>query len=257
MVTDTRIERIALFGLPGAAAAYVALLAIAQWPRYWLWIAPEQTPMTWLESVLLVLCAAVCLLLAAAARFRGERAGFRWLVLAAGFGFLALDERFALHERLRDGYLAPRDIAPPFLPWVAAGDFLLLGYGVVALALLPVVLRGFAGHPRARGLLLAGAGLAALAVAGDSLNVHAMSQTMEIREQTAEEIVELAGCTCLLLAVWLRFLPVLAFSPAAGPQAHAGSLHEEPDAEIQQPPASVRTEPEPGNLTPADRTENG
>lgn len=205
-----RVERLVLGGVPAVAGAFVCLLAVAKWPRYWEWIAPEQSPMTWLESVLLVLCAVIALLLAASRYLRTEPGAKLWLVPAAGFGYLALDERFALHERVRDGYLAPRGVAPSFLPWVAPGDFILLVYGVVGLALLPFVLRVFRGDRRCLALLIAGVVLAALAVAGDSLNVHTMPRAMEIREQTAEEVVELAGSVCFLLALWLKLVPALA-----------------------------------------------
>lgn len=67
-------------------------------------------------------------------------------------------------------------------------------------------------------MFLAGVVLAALAVAGDSFDVQAMSTAMEIRVQTAEEIVELGSTTCFLLAMWLRLVPVL------GP-GHGGYVH--------------------------------
>src|SRR5918995_4015904 len=95
------------------------LLMVARWPSWWSWIAPEQTPMTWLQSVVLVLAAAGSMLIAYVLRLSGTRRVTAWWVLAAGFGGLAFDERFAIHERVRDGVLAPRDITVPFLPWVA------------------------------------------------------------------------------------------------------------------------------------------
>lgn len=251
MRTQPRIERLVLLGLPAAAVTYVALLAVAQWPEYWTWIAPEQTPMTWLESVLLVLCAVVSLLLAAAAALRGRPGALPWLVLAAGFGFLALDERFALHERVRDGYLAPRGVAPPFLPWVAPGDFLLLGYALLGLAILPFVLRAFRGDPRARRLVFAGAAFAVVAVVSDSFNVHTMSLATEIRQQTSEEVVELASSVCFLLAMWLRLVPVLAGEAVA--DASGGGVEEvvervgpEAQTEAETPGRPQEKQAEPG-----------
>lgn len=211
-----KVERAVLVGVPAAVGGFVVLLAAARWPEYWAWIAPEQTPTTWLSSTILMLSSAGALLLAASRRMRGHEGAARWLVLGIGFGCLALDERFALHERVRDGYLAPRDLSVPFLPWVAPGDFLLLGYAVVGLAVLPLVLRCFSSDARARRLVLTGVALAAAAVVVDSFDVAAMSTVMEIRAQTAEEIVELASTTCFLLAVWLRLVPVL----GAGDTAH-------------------------------------
>ena len=45
--------------------------------------------------------------------------GRPWQLPAVGFAAPAVDERFAPHEQLRDGVLAPRGISVPFLPWVA------------------------------------------------------------------------------------------------------------------------------------------
>ncbi len=59
-----------------------------------------------------------------------------WQLLAVGFAAPAVDERFALHERLRDAVLAPRGISVPFLPWVAPGDFLVMLIAVTRLTVL-------------------------------------------------------------------------------------------------------------------------
>jgi hypothetical protein len=194
------------------------LLAGARWPSWWSWIAPEQSPMTWLQSVVLMLAAAVSLLIAHVIAMAGEppasgtstaRDRTAWWVLAAGFGALAVDERFALHERVRDGVLAPRDITVPFLPWVAAGDFLLLMAALVGLALLPMVWRALAVDAAARTALAVGVGLAALAVGMDSIDPATWTPRAERVQQTAEEVVEWAGGLALVAAVTLRLLGLL------------------------------------------------
>lgn len=209
-------------------------LAVARYPSWWAWIAMEATPMTWLQSVVLVVAAVgaglvahVLALLHRPAAGPARSAARTWLLLAAGFGALAIDERFALHERLRDGVLAPRGITVPFLPWVAPGDFLILAVAAVGLAVLPMVWRAVRPDPAAGRALLLGVVLAAVAVASDSVDPSTWSVAGERVQQSLEEVVELASGLALLAAVWLRLLgllePVLATATVGLPSAGAGS----------------------------------
>ena len=182
------------------------ILAGARWPLWWTDIAPEQTPMTWLQSVVLVVAAVAAALAEVAARVRGIDTHRRWLIVVAGFSLLAVDERFAIHERVRDGVLAPRGISVPFLPWVAPGDFLLLGLAVVGVTMLPVVLRLFQPDPWAMRAVVAGVVIAAVAVGVDSINPASWTVAQERLQQTLEECVELASGLSLLTAVLLRLL---------------------------------------------------
>lgn len=185
------------------------LLMAARWPSWWSWIAPEQTPMTWLQSVTLVLGAAGAVLVAFIQRLSGGRTVTAWWVLAAGFAVLAFDERFAVHERVRDRVLAPRGVAVPFLPWVAPGDFLLVAVGLVGLALLPMVWRALRVDRGASTALSIGVGLAVVAVGMDSIDPSTWTTQAERIEQTAEEMVELASALALLAAVALRLFGLL------------------------------------------------
>lgn len=185
-----------------AVLLFTVGMIAAGWPRYWIYVAAETTPQGWLESVLLVLAAAVAALNAFAAsleRGNGSAFGGRsreagnsaldsnearktaqdshheagemapdalssgrrrrggslpaarsgtgaarlsawiarhgawgWTITAAAFAWLALDERFALHERLRDRYLKQTGIR--LLPWMEAGDWLIPLYAVCGLA---------------------------------------------------------------------------------------------------------------------------
>jgi hypothetical protein len=191
------------------------LLMAARWPSWWSWIAPEQTPMTWLQSVVLVVGAAGSLLVGYILRLSGARTVIAWWVLAIGFGVLAFDERFAVHERVRDGVLAPRGVTIPLLPWVAPGDFLLLLVGLVGLALLPMVWRALRTDRGASIALFIGVGLAMVAVAMDSIDPSTWTTQAERVEQTAEEMVELASGFALFAAIALRMLGLLdAVQPA-------------------------------------------
>ena len=191
------------------------VLAVVRWPRYWVWIAPEESPMTWLESVVLVLCAAICLLVAhvwrssavPGRRWRDPSTG--WAVLAVGFAGLAFDERFSVHERVRDGYLAPHGVRIPFLPWVAPGDFLLMLVALVGLAMLPLVWACFRGDRLAEVLLVTGIGLALVAVGLDSIDPSSWTVGQERVQQSLEEVIELGSGLAFLGAAVVRLLDVL------------------------------------------------
>ena len=243
-----RARRRLALGLVAAGIVTPLLLAAARWPRYWLWIASEQTPMTWVQSVVLVLAGASALLVAVVLGLRREpqRERLSWLVLAGGFVGLALDERFAVHERIRDGVLAPRGIRIPLLTWIAPGDFLVLLLGLGGLAFLPVVLRLLSCDRTARRLLLAGAALAVVAVGVDSINPETWSISAERLQQSLEEVVELAAGLCLLGAVLLRLLALV--SPAAAQGAGVSGT-----AAVQQEPAPACVQ----NEVPALAQEGG
>lgn len=188
-----------------AAVTVPAVLAAAAWPRWWSQIAPEQSAMTWLQSVVLAVAAVIAALLAAAEPRRARL----WLILAAGFAVLTMDERFALHERLRDQILAPQDIAVPFLPWVAPGDFVLLACGTAGLLLLPRILPLFTADRNATRILFLGVALAVVAVGVDSVDPATWSPAQERIQQSLEECVELASDLSLLTALLLRLLATM------------------------------------------------
>ena len=155
------------------------VLAAARWPSYWLWIASEQTPMTWLQSVVLVLAAATCALAAA-----------------------------TLH--LRAGH-------PPAVPAVGRpGRHPRLLVALAGLSVLPLVLR--AGPDRsARRLFLVGTALALVSVAVARVDPSTWTLAQERLQQSLEEVVELAAGLYLLGAVVLRLLGLLAPADPAVP----------------------------------------
>lgn len=218
-------------------------LAAARAPRWWLWIASESTPMTWLQSVVLIGCAGLALLHAALIDLRGPVPDVRatpgrqrgtWLLVAAGFGALALDERFALHERLRDRVLAPRGIRLPFADWMAPGDFILLAVLSVGLFALPALYRQLRADRTALRLFGLGLSLTVAALLADSFDPAKMSLGVERLEQTLEECVELCAALSYLTAL---LLPLLArFTPPDTPLS---------DAALDQPQPEPRQEEHP------------
>lgn len=221
---STRLHVVVALTVVWVAAPLV--LAAFRWPRYWVWIASEESPMTWLESVVLVLCAASCLLVAYVTRLssgpvhrlRWRDPATAWAVLALGFSGLAFDERFSVHERIRDSYLAPRGVRIPFLPWVAPGDFLLLLVAVVGLAILPLVWACFRGDRLAVVLMITGIGLALVAVALDSIDPSSWTVGQERVQQSLEEVIELGSGLSFLGAAVVRLLDLLRLraAPSSG-----------------------------------------
>ena len=201
--------RVVLAFLVAAAVLVPALLFVARHPRWWEWIAPEQTPMTWFQSVTLVVAAVISGLAWYVSRLtrRTPRLGFA--LLALGFAMLAFDERFAIHERVRDTYLAPRDVRLPLLTWVGPGDFLILIVAVVGLALIPLVVRALGRDRRVLVHFALGVLLSVVAVGMDSIDPSTWSIEAERMQQTLEECIEFWAGLNFLGAVTVALLGML------------------------------------------------
>lgn len=181
----------------------------AQWPRYWVWVAPERTPLAFLEALLLFSAALLSGLLAllAALEERPPRERRVWALGVLGFALLGADERFALHERLRDNFLADVGVA---LPWGAPGDYVLLLYLAVALVLLPRFVTLLRGDRLALGMFAAGVALSAIVLVADSFDVQAMALATERLEQSLEEVLEAVAGSLLAGALLVYFAEKLA-----------------------------------------------
>lgn len=193
-------ERLLLFALWAAVALFAVAMVAAGWPRYWRFVAAETTPLAWLESILLVLTAFVAGIIAFVRGFVGgsRRVIWGWIALAAGFAALALDERFALHERIRDRMLKPTGIK--LLPWMEAGDWLIPLYMLCGLAAAWGIWRLVHISEVARRFFIAALLLSACAAAMDTIDVRSLSQGMERLLQSVEEGVETAAMTSFLSA---------------------------------------------------------
>jgi len=197
-------------------AALVGVFVIGRWPEYWKWIASEDTPMTSLEVAVLYTTALACWGAAATCHLRGLRAdGARWVLLGAGFFWLCLDDRFAIHERIRDGFLAPRGVSIPFLP-VGPGDFILLIYMAIGLASLAWLLPLWRRHRQARRHFVAGVAVAAVAVLMDAYDIHGFGLEFQRLEQTVEECLELAAQVLFLQGVLMAWLEAVVFAGRDG-----------------------------------------
>ena len=203
-----------------AAGSWVGCLAWARYPRWWDWINTEGSPMTWAQSVVIWSTGLLCLLVAWARWDRQRGAGASvWAVVGSGFLFLALDERFHLHESLRDRVLAPRGIAIPGVPWVAPGDFLLLGYAVAGALLLPAFLRAMGDRPTSRRWFWVGAVVAGAAVVLDAIDPQGNDGQIRIRSQFVEELLEFGAQICFFNGALWMLARSLHDSPGVSPSA--------------------------------------
>lgn len=204
--TARRLRRTLLLASSLLPLSMTAIFIAARWPEYWKWIASENTPMTSLEVAVMYTCALAAWAAAAMHHLRGAAdPARRWLVLGGGFLFLCLDDRFAIHERIRDQWLAPHGISLPFLP-LGPGDFVLLVYMLGGLCLLPGLLTLWRQHPAARRHFLAGVGVAALAVLVDAYDIHRLDLDLQRLMQTIEECLELVAQVLFLQGILLAWL---------------------------------------------------
>lgn len=185
------------------SALFTAVLIAVPYPEYWKYTIAELGPMTWFESLLLFFSAVLAFLCAGLDYVRGKNRGaLMWALLASGFLVLCADERFAVHERVRDNILAPNNIRLIFF-WVSPGDIVLLILALAGLIFLFFLIRQFRERTAAMRVFLAAAAVSAVAVIIDSFDFTQMT-VQELRlEQFIEEMVE---TTAMLLYVTSMYL---------------------------------------------------
>jgi hypothetical protein len=202
--------RLLLAVLWAAVLFAICLFVAASWPNYWVFIAAETTPLAWLESLLLMLTACIAALNAFVVYAAGsfdQRMKWGWLVVAAGFAWLGLDERFAVHERIRDLWLKPTGIR--LLPWMEAGDLLIPVYTVCGLAISSGIWLMLGTKPRVRLWFIVSLALSAAAAGLDTIDVRSLNLSQERLLQSIEEVIEtlsMTGYLSVFLSVWTGLL---------------------------------------------------
>jgi hypothetical protein len=185
------------------SAAFIAVLIVFSYPEYWRYVIEELGPMTWFESLLLFLTAILAFLCAGIDYVRGKgRHAFLWALLAAGFLALCADERFAIHERIRDNILAPNNIKLIFF-WVSPGDITLLLAMIVGLVFLFFIIGRFRERKAAMIVFLLAVAISAAAVISDSFDFTQMTVDELRLEQFAEELVETSAMLLYATSVYL------------------------------------------------------
>lgn len=199
-----------------ANIVFVLVAIFAGWPEWWIHINYEQSHLTWFSSTQLLAIATCSLMIATTCRLptphmqaHRTQAGL-WFALAGGFTYLALDEKFQIHERLREGIFKPHAIGTA-LPIIAPGDFLFLIYAVVGLAVGRKLLATLAEDRASRGLFLAALVASIAAVALDAFDIHSVALPTARALQFTEEMFETAAQAFFLTSFMMRL------SSLAGP----------------------------------------
>jgi len=205
------IEKTVLILLSVFPVLFVGVLFIAQYPEWWKWIIFERTPMTWMESVILYTCAIAALGCASLTWLKNEpKQSKLWVVLGMAFFYLSLDERFAIHERIRDNMLAPNEVQLPIFFWTDYGDFILLIFLVIGFIVLPFMLALFKQRKAAFYCFISALFFSTIAVIMDSIEVKMMTMEIQRMAQFIEEILETVGMLLFLSTFFLMFVHHLA-----------------------------------------------
>lgn len=170
---------------------FIALLVISKWPKWWEYIIFERTPMTWLESILLFLCAITafsCGMLTYISK--NSKQSSLWLIISTGFILLTLDERFAIHERIRDSILAPRGVKLSIFAWTSPGDFILLIVCIISLCFVPFIYKLFEQRKASLILFISAFIVTIVAIVFDSIEWKESIMEIQRIEQFLEEILE-------------------------------------------------------------------
>ncbi|MAX65759.1 MAG: hypothetical protein CME66_02385 [Halobacteriovoraceae bacterium] len=118
---------------------FIVLCILAGGERYWDHISYEHSHLTWLSSLQLFFIGTTCLTIWIGKSnnrldLKKLKQFWLWPFLGFSFIFLSLDEKFQIHERLREGVFKPNHIGTN-LPGIGAGDFLHILFAVIGLAL--------------------------------------------------------------------------------------------------------------------------
>jgi uncharacterized membrane protein len=160
---------------------------------YWSYVIYEKSPFGWYEALLLFLCfvfAGYNLFLVYTAE---RRVNVPWLILSAGFFYLTLDEKFALHESIRENFFKSNDITLDIFFWTEKGDYVLLLLMAAGLFMLPFILKELKKNAKSFIFFIIAVIFGAAAVLTDSADLSLFSADTQKILQYAEEIFETAS----------------------------------------------------------------
>ena len=202
-----------------------ALVSVLENRPHWAAYRGEFGATEWFSSLQLLVIAAVAWVMYGVRGARDSKDGPRWIwaVLAAGFAVLALDERFDIHEALRDFVLQPLGVLTN-TAWIKPGDVGLLLFVIAAIALSRWVLMELKPRRVAVWLYVAGLAVALVAAVLDAVPdaVLASWPAPGFWDYTAEEVgevwAEMLFLGAFLLALDRRLADLVhRADPAKGP----------------------------------------
>lgn len=166
--------------------------------EYWRYIIYEKSPMGYYEATVLFLCFGLSLINCIKYYKDNNKINIRRAVIVAGFFYLFLDEKFAIHEYIREQILKPNKIKIDILYWMEPGDYALLGVLILGLITAIFLLKELKKNKRGFIFFIIGVLFSIMAVLDDSLNLKGMNIEIQKMIQYAEEIIETCGMICFL-----------------------------------------------------------
>lgn len=193
------------------AAVFICILflTVISFPDYWKNIIYERSPLTWVESLILFSCSLVTFFNFLFLKKQSVKLPIIWLLLSCVFMYLSLDERFMIHEGIREKILKPNHIQFNFLFWVEKGDYVLFVFMAAGISLLPFILKELRSNKSAFLFYITGMIFSAFAVLTDSIDLHGKNLQMQFLIQYAEEMLETSGMLCFLNSFTAKFFEIL------------------------------------------------
>lgn len=185
---------------------FIVLCSVIKLPDWWSYVIFESSPMTWFESVILFTCAMFAFLSAVFSYLQDEKKQYMLFgALGVFFIGLSLDERFALHERIRTMIQASRIKKSPLFFWTDPGDFILITLLFTSLLFLPLYFNIFKQRKSSLLLFLTGLGISSVAILMDSFPAKGYSIELQRLLQYIEEVLETFGMLFFLNSLFLMF----------------------------------------------------
>ncbi len=169
--------------------------------EYWRYIIYEKSPMGYYEALLLFLCFVVSGMNFIKYSRENNKINISRGIITMGFFYLFLDEKFGIHENIRERILKPNGIKIDFLYWMEPGDYALLGILILGLITAMFLLKELKKNKRGFIFFTIGVLFSIMAVLDDSLNLKGMNIEIQKMIQYAEEIIETCGMICFLNSV--------------------------------------------------------
>ena len=180
--------------------------------EYWRYVIYEKSPYAAYQGWLLFLCFAFALAnVFVLLKKRGEF-NYTWILFCIGFLYLTADEKFAIHEKIREMILKPREIQISWLFWVEKGDYVLLALMLLGIAILPLVLREMQSNKKAFVYFISAVGFSIVAVVIDSINLKIFTPSFQKLLQYIEVLFETGGMLFFLNSFMVKFFDYLVIS---------------------------------------------
>jgi hypothetical protein len=189
--------------------ACIFFLTLVSIPHYWKNIIYEASALTWVESVILFSCSFISVFNSLLGKKLSGKFSFVWLLLSCIFLYLSLDERFMLHESIRERILKPNHFQLKFLFWMETGDYVLFIFMIAGLSILPIIFREIRNNKSALLFMIAGVTFGAFAVFTDSIDLHGRLLHTQYLIQYTEELFETLGMLCFFNSFSAKFFEII------------------------------------------------